>query len=494
MKKYIISAFFLLFVNFVIGQHQCHNDIDWERTIYVQQLLEQHTNKNYNGQTPMVRLALHNVRKTNGTGGNTWTDIRNVVQGISAFYNPHNICFTVISEDNIDDNAYFNLKSFGGNPVWEDLITENRVNNAINVYFVRDAASGGRSTGSLFVGDNFPTVTLSNSVTGADNVIRFSFDAAVLAHELGHCLGLFHTHELTEVSSVLVGEEIPRTGPNANCTTIGDLLCDTPADPGLGISATQINESNNCAYIGGATFNGFNYAPDTRNIMSYTLPDCMQWFTTGQGNRMRNLILNSTTLDDFVIRENTTVESSIAGGSHYYGVEGIITSSAGHIRTNVIYEAGDAVILEEGFYVSATSAIVEARIGTYNCLNPLIHNEGKIVNGSDSEIPTNELITDKNANTSSGKKEKGFFNKPLFVNPNPFTNTFNLEFELEEGGETSLIVYDALGRVVETVIVNDNLSIGKHQYQIDGTKFGSGVYYVKLNYSNGTQTIKIIKQ
>jgi len=78
--------------------------------------------------------------------------------------------------------------------------------------------------------------------------------------------------------------------------------------------------------------------------------------------------------------------------------------------------------------------------------------------------------------------------------PNPFTNTFNLEFELEEGGETSLIVYDALVRVVETVIVNDNLSIGKHQYQIDGTKLGSGVYYVKLNHSNGTQTIKIIKQ
>lgn len=78
--------------------------------------------------------------------------------------------------------------------------------------------------------------------------------------------------------------------------------------------------------------------------------------------------------------------------------------------------------------------------------------------------------------------------------PNPFTNTFNLQFELEEGGETSLIVYDALGRVVETVIMNDNLPIGKHQYQIDGTKLGSGVYYVKLNHSNGSQTIKIIKQ
>jgi hypothetical protein len=78
--------------------------------------------------------------------------------------------------------------------------------------------------------------------------------------------------------------------------------------------------------------------------------------------------------------------------------------------------------------------------------------------------------------------------------PNPFTNTFNIEFELETEGETNLIIYDALGRVVETVIVNTTLSIGKHQYQIDGTRLESGLYYVKLQTDNGIQTIKIIKQ
>jgi hypothetical protein len=78
--------------------------------------------------------------------------------------------------------------------------------------------------------------------------------------------------------------------------------------------------------------------------------------------------------------------------------------------------------------------------------------------------------------------------------PNPFTNSFNVEFELETEGETSLIIYDALGRVVETVIVNTTLSIGKHQYQIDGTRLESGLYYATLQTANGTQTIKIIKQ
>ena len=91
-------------------------------------------------------------------------------------------------------------------------------------------------------------------------------------------------------------------------------------------------------------------------------------------------------------------------------------------------------------------------------------------------------------------KEKPQTAIPFRSSPNPFTNSFNIEFELETEGETSLIIYDALGRVVETVIANTTLSIGKHQYQIDGTRLESGLYYATLQTANGTQTIKIIKQ
>lgn len=83
---------------------------------------------------------------------------------------------------------------------------------------------------------------------------------------------------------------------------------------------------------------------------------------------------------------------------------------------------------------------------------------------------------------------------PFRSTPNPFTNTFNIEFELESESTTSLMIFDALGRMVKMVIASDNLATGQHQYQIDGSKLQSGVYYVKLQTDNGTQTIKIIKQ
>jgi hypothetical protein len=383
------------------------------------------------------------------------------------------------------------------------MVSNERIEGAINIFFVKDANNGAIATGALF-GDPFPSVTISNT-TVSNGVTWSTFNSGTLAHELGHCLRLLHTNEFAGGI-----EEIPRTGPLANCTTAGDGLCDTPADHGLGISTTNVDETS-CAYIGNQTRNGFSYAPDTRNVMSYTLPHCMLHFSPEQGARMRAAIQNSTELDEFVIPRDKTFNGMFQTyGDHFYSVEGIINTSVYHDARwgvgpfgmqlvynygNTIYEAGDAIILEPDFFITATSdRSVEARIGISNCLNPLIKNEGKIGKGDDSEASANEIATDKNANISNGKTEKDLFSKPLSVIPNPFTNTFNIEFELETEGETSLIIYDALGRVVETVIVNTTLSIGKHQYQIDGTRIENGLYYATLQTTNGAQTIKIIKQ
>jgi|AntRauTorckE5430_2_1112549.scaffolds.fasta_scaffold08138_1 hypothetical protein len=92
------------------------------------------------------------------------------------------------------------------------------------------------------------------------------------------------------------------------------------------------------------------------------------------------------------------------------------------------------------------------------------------------------------------KLDKPYTPVAFQTTPNPFTNTFNIEFELENESTTSLMVFDALGRVVETVIANDNLVGGKHQYQIDGSGLESGIYYVRLQTDDNVQTIKIMKQ
>ncbi len=79
---------------------------------------------------------------------------------------------------------------------------------------------------------------------------------------------------------------------NLNCFTAGDLVCDTAADPQL-IAGTNVNAF--CVYT---ETDGYN--PPTRNIMSYSFDICRDEFTNGQGWRMRQAILNNSTLQPLV--------------------------------------------------------------------------------------------------------------------------------------------------------------------------------------------------
>ena len=96
-----------------------------------------------------------------------------------------------------------------------------------------------------------------------------------LAHEIGHCLGLMHTHDfLTE----------PELVNGSNCSTGGDMLCDTPADPGLYLPGLV---EQPCTYVGTLTdANGDQYAPLLNNLMSYS-PCLVDSFTPQQGALMR---------------------------------------------------------------------------------------------------------------------------------------------------------------------------------------------------------------
>jgi hypothetical protein len=108
-------------------------------------------------------------------------------------------------------------------------------------------------------------------------------------HELGHCLNLLHTHETARGVEAING---------SNCSTAGDLVCDTPADPRLGTN----NVNGNCEYFGG---NGFN--PLTNNIMSYSRDLCRDEFTNGQSYRMRYAIQNEPILQNVVSNSCTTI-------------------------------------------------------------------------------------------------------------------------------------------------------------------------------------------
>ena len=75
--------------------------------------------------------------------------------------------------------------------------------------------------------------------------------------------------------------------------------------------------------------------------------------------------------------------------------------------------------------------------------------------------------------------------------PNPFNPTTNIEFQIADFSYVNLIVYDAIGRVVET-LVNGELKPGIYKADWNATDFPGGVYFYKLSAAEFTQTKKMI--
>jgi gliding motility-associated-like protein len=128
---------------------------------------------------------------------------------------------------------------------------------------------------------NFPT----NTGTFYDGIVVSKFKE-VLAHEMGHYLGLYHTFE--------------GGCQNNNCLTDGDRVCDTPPDgtTNAALNCSSANSSCNSDTLSNHS-NGF-FPRDTtdqiQNFMDYNNGQCANMFTEGQAQRMRAAILSQRVL------------------------------------------------------------------------------------------------------------------------------------------------------------------------------------------------------
>ncbi|MEX0996268.1 MAG: T9SS type A sorting domain-containing protein, partial [Flavobacteriaceae bacterium] len=140
--------------------------------------------------------------------------------------------------------------------------------------------------------------------------------ADVLAHEIGHNLGLLHTHHgrkggansYNEDANNCRQEPVSRTATQSlfcsetgskKCAVNGDKLCDTPADPGLRRIGRNpeyyftVQYDNTCVYntsLGGTDNWNDSWIPFTDNIMSYSSGSCRSQFTPMQVARMYGYI------------------------------------------------------------------------------------------------------------------------------------------------------------------------------------------------------------
>lgn len=75
--------------------------------------------------------------------------------------------------------------------------------------------------------------------------------------------------------------------------------------------------------------------------------------------------------------------------------------------------------------------------------------------------------------------------------PNPFNPNTKIKIQISKLSKVKLIVYDALGRQIET-LVNEQLNPGTYEVDFDGSKYSSGIYFYKLVTDGFSDTKKMV--
>ena len=129
-------------------------------------------------------------------------------------------------------------------------------NNYCNIYVL---GWGGGPLGFAYTPPSNYGIYMNSPYFGVTNNGSYGLNKT-LVHEAGHYCGLYHTFHFTQ-----------NCGPETNCNTQGDRVCDTPPTTG----------NFGCSTTGGACGTDL-----VENFMDYSNDDCVNSFTQGQTLRM----------------------------------------------------------------------------------------------------------------------------------------------------------------------------------------------------------------
>ncbi|MEM1325432.1 MAG: T9SS type A sorting domain-containing protein [Bacteroidota bacterium] len=250
------------------------------RSEYVQNNRWQYegTIKSGNSGITYVPVQAHILQDPNGFGAMTFFEYSYILRDLNEILAPANIQLYNCSKINYIRSSA--LADF--NHTLEELQLANYdVSGAVNFYFFNEIVYGGVPVcgWSTYPGDG-NRVALSKRCFGYDRI-------TVLTYLFGQYFSLYPTHRFNAGgnNSQMTDELVART----NCTTAGDELCDTPADPRLNRSGAM----SGCTYVG--VFRDQQnalFTPLTNNYMSLAGGSCRDSFTPGQLARMNYSIQN----------------------------------------------------------------------------------------------------------------------------------------------------------------------------------------------------------
>lgn len=228
----------------------------------------------------IIRIFVHLIQNQSGQGAKS-NLVQECQQTLNRFYAHLRVQFEVIGYEILyKDEYYLSLPD-------DDGVSLSKINNhpnAIDIYVLPGINNWDKNGNSFTI----PSTLIVLKELGCYNT--------TLAHEMGHCLGLYHTHHGTIHEGGLEDNQCAELVNGSNSSTCGDYIEDTPADPKVW---------SNCFYSGNKNnlydANGQSYHPDPTNIMAYSSEYCRDNFTPKQEQRMRDFIVNTPELMNTVM-------------------------------------------------------------------------------------------------------------------------------------------------------------------------------------------------
>lgn len=505
---------------------ECNTEADDEYWEYMESTRELRESIDLNNmrQTYTIYIAAHIIvdDETNPTNEFGVEEVDESIESLNQWFNPVGFSFercldvNFISELEYPqpeyDDIYPNFPY--GSQTMADVIANEGAVGHLNVYFVDTRET---SDGSLVTsGGNasLPDGSLDNDGNlDIDFVLLYTNQGVsqyTIAHEVGHHFNLLHTYSGN--NDILKRENVARTGSKSNCglSGIGDELCDTPADPTFMTVYTYIldgeeleykyktprcstseNESPPCKLHEESELISIPkcnmrdqyedlYLPPTKNFMGAGYRKCINEFTFGQITRMRTSLLvdrphllsnncnECETFKDFpathLHNENTFEIHSVSEDIISEAIVKGQNLSPDAVPAHTIYNAGESVCLYPSFeaeygstflaYIEGCEPITNLKTGDQVSLNT-------IING-------------------------------LNVQPNPFSDNTNIEFDLAQDSRLTVGLFDLLGNRVQVLTNSKSYESGKHLIPINGTNLPAGIYYCTIQAGNHIETQKMV--